>query len=109
MKSIFTIPLIVFSVSVYAQKQVKQFISDQKNQHRWLTEYSEFLSIPNVLGDSVNILRNANYISGMLNQLGIKTELLQSGKRGSAPVVLGELQTKGAKTTIALYAHYDGQ
>jgi acetylornithine deacetylase/succinyl-diaminopimelate desuccinylase-like protein len=109
MKSIFTSVCIIFSISVYSQKQAKQFISDQKNQHRWLTEYSEFLSIPNVLGDSINILRNANYISGMLNQLGVKTELLHSGRPGSAPVVFGELQTKGAKTTIALYAHYDGQ
>ncbi len=93
----------------HSQLTSKQFITDQKTQHRWLTEYASFLSIPNVLGDSVNIIRNANYISEMLNKLGVKSEFLLSGKPGSAPVVFGELKTPGATTTIALYAHYDGQ
>jgi acetylornithine deacetylase/succinyl-diaminopimelate desuccinylase-like protein len=101
--------LLLLCLAFEGQAQVKQFLSDQKNQHRWLTEYSEFLAIPNVLGDSLNMIRNANYISEMLNKLGVKTELLHSGKRGSAPAVYGEVKTPGATTTLALYAHYDGQ
>jgi acetylornithine deacetylase/succinyl-diaminopimelate desuccinylase-like protein len=101
--------LLLLCLAFAGRAQVKQFISDPKNQHRWLTEYSGFLSIPNVLGDSLNMLRNAQYISEMLNKLGVTTELLHSGKRGSAPAVYGELKTPGATTTIALYAHYDGQ
>jgi acetylornithine deacetylase/succinyl-diaminopimelate desuccinylase-like protein len=104
---------IIFSIAMVSvlsvQAQVKQHIANPQNQHRWLTDYSEFLSIPNVLGDSVNMIRNANYISSMLNKLGVQTELLHSGKRGSAPAVYGEVKTPGATTTIALYAHYDGQ
>ena len=109
MKAKLTLVACCLFLTSLAQLTSKQYISDLKNQHRWLTEYSSFLSIPNVLGDSVNMVRNANYISEMLNKLGVKTELLHSGKRGSAPVVFGELKTPGATTTIALYAHYDGQ
>jgi acetylornithine deacetylase/succinyl-diaminopimelate desuccinylase-like protein len=109
MKAILTSVLLGLFLIAQSQPTIKQFITDQKNQHRWLTEYADFLAIPNVLGDSANIIRNANYISEMLTKLGVKSELLLSGKRGSAPVVFGELKTPGANTTIALYAHYDGQ
>ncbi len=103
--------LFVFCTSFCsAQSQVlKKYVFDPKNQHRWLKEYREFLSIPNVLGDSVNISRNATMIHEMLTRLGVKAQLLQSGKPGSAPAVYGEVLTKGAKTTLAFYAHYDGQ
>ena len=53
------------AIPVWAQSMA--YIADQKNQHLWLTEYAGFLSIPNVLGDSANMIRNANYISDMLN------------------------------------------
>jgi len=86
-----------------------QYITDQKVQHRWLSEYKNFLSIPNVLGDSVNIVRNAQLISDMLKQNGVKSELLLSGEPNSAPVVYGEVLVPGAVTTLAFYAHYDGQ
>ena len=92
-----------------AQSPIRKSITDNKNQHQWLNEYADFLSIPNVYGDSLNITRNAEFIIKMLNQLEVKSELLTSEKKGSSPVVFGELSTKGAKTTIALYAHYDGQ
>jgi acetylornithine deacetylase/succinyl-diaminopimelate desuccinylase-like protein len=102
--------LVMLGCVLSAHSQLnKQYVSELKNQHRWLREYVGFLSIPNVLGDSVNMVRNANAISEMLIKLGVKTELLHSGKRGSAPAVYGEVKTPGATTTIALYAHYDGQ
>ncbi len=86
-----------------------RYIFDQKNQHQWLSEYSDFLSIPNVLGDSVNIMRNAQRVGDMLKQNGVKNELLLSGEPNSAPVVYGEVLVPGATTTLAFYAHYDGQ
>jgi acetylornithine deacetylase/succinyl-diaminopimelate desuccinylase-like protein len=106
---VFSLLLISLVFCVQSQQSAEQYISDPKNQHRWLTEYAEFLAIPNVLGDSVNMVRNANYISKMLNKLGVQTELLHSAKRGSAPAVYGEVKTPGATTTLAFYAHYDGQ
>ncbi len=91
------------------QTSLHQYIFDQKNQHLWLTEYQQFLSIPNVLKDSVNIARNAAYIGDLLKQNGVAAELLVSGKPNSAPVVFGEVLVPGATTTLAFYAHYDGQ
>lgn len=101
--------IFVCGVALAQNFPIKTFVSNQDNQHRWLNEYAEFLSIPNVLGDSINMLRNANRISEMLSKLGIKNELLYSGKYKSAPSVFGEIKVPGATTTIAFYAHYDGQ
>jgi acetylornithine deacetylase/succinyl-diaminopimelate desuccinylase-like protein len=109
MKILKTLFLLVLLNSRSFAQSPHQYIFDQKVQHRWLSEYSNFLSIPNVLGDSVNILRNAQLISEMLKQDGVKSELLFSGEPNSAPVVYGEVLSPGAKITLAFYAHYDGQ
>jgi acetylornithine deacetylase/succinyl-diaminopimelate desuccinylase-like protein len=69
----------------------------------------QFLSIPNVYGDSVNIYKNAEKIKAMLEERGIKSSLLSSSIPRSSPVVYGEIKTPGAKTTLIFYAHYDGQ
>lgn len=84
-------------------------MNEPANQHRWLNEYVQLVSIPNVLGDSINIQRNADFISTLLSRMGVKTQLLVSGKPKSAPVVFGELKMPGATQTVAFYAHYDGQ
>lgn len=89
--------------------KIKKYTSDPVNQQRWFEEYAGFLSIPNVYGDTLNILRNAELISMMLEKRGVKTQLLTSGIPGSSPVVYGEVKTPGATTTLIFYAHYDGQ
>lgn len=99
---------VTVTFAVAAQSKVQKYIADQSNQHRWLNEYMQFLSIPNVLSDSVNITKNANYIASKLNQLDVKSELLLSDKPNSAPVVFGSVNV-GAPVTLAFYAHYDGQ
>lgn len=101
--------LLITSLAFAQQVPVKNYVNKPENQQRWLNEYREFLSIPNVLGDSLNMIRNANWIKGFLERKGIKAQLLSSGQSGSAPVVYGEVKTPGAKTTLAFYAHYDGQ
>lgn len=106
--NLLAIVLMCFTFVAEAQPKIQKYIADQTNQHRWLNEYVQFLSIPNVLGDSINIARNANYISAWLNKLGVQGELLMSGKPNSAPVVYGSVYV-GAPITIAFYAHYDGQ
>ena len=44
---------------------------------------------------------------GLLERRGIRPELLRVP--GAPPVVFGELATPGARRTLVLYAHYDGQ
>jgi len=72
-----------------------------------LHELADLLSLPNLASDRDNIRRNAERIFSMLQQRGIRSELLQV--EGSPPVVYGELLVPGATRTIIFYAHYDGQ
>ncbi len=97
-------------ISVHAQTinpKIQELINSK--QTVLLNQFIEFLSIPNVLGDSLNMERNASFIQQMLKQRSVETKLLRSNKPGSAPVVYGEVMTPGATTTIIFYAHYDGQ
>jgi acetylornithine deacetylase/succinyl-diaminopimelate desuccinylase-like protein len=89
--------------------QVAQQVHDYriKNEDRIVRELAEFLAIPNVASDTVNIQKNAAHLAGMLRARGIETQLLEIAGRG--PVVLGKLTTPGAKHTVVFYAHYDGQ
>ncbi|HYN79976.1 MAG TPA: M20/M25/M40 family metallo-hydrolase [Gemmatimonadaceae bacterium] len=77
------------------------------NESAILHEFSDFLAIPNLASDAVNIRRNANYLVAMLERRGVRARLLEVA--GSPPAVLGELTTPAAKRTLVLYAHYDGQ
>lgn len=72
-----------------------------------LTEFRDFLAIPNLANDSVNIRRNAAAILAMLEKRGITGRLLEVP--GSPPAVFAERKVPGATRTITLYAHYDGQ
>jgi len=81
----------------------------KKNEHKILQELVELLAIPNVAADRVNIRRNADKIMKMLQQRGVESRLLEDGRHEVPPVVFGELKTPGAKETIMMYCHYDGQ
>ena len=72
-----------------------------------LRELLEFLAIPNLASDAANIRRNAEHASAMLARRGVATRLLESA--GSPPAVYGELIVPGARRTLMVYAHYDGQ
>ncbi|MBC6608182.1 M20/M25/M40 family metallo-hydrolase [Hymenobacter sp. BT188] len=74
-----------------------------------LTEYMQFLTIPNVAADSANLRQTAGFILSMMQKRGIKGQLLQAKAPGVPPAVYGEVRTPGAKRTIIFYAHYDGQ
>jgi len=72
-----------------------------------LAELAEFLAIPNVASDAVNIRRNAEHLAGMMRRRGIETRLLEFAE--APPVVYGEIRSPGARRTLLVYAHYDGQ
>jgi acetylornithine deacetylase/succinyl-diaminopimelate desuccinylase-like protein len=99
--------IFLFSFSQTALQKVHQFRKD--NELNMLSEYVKFVSIPNVSKDTVNILRNAAFIKMMMEQRGIKTEFLDGITPKVNPVVYGEVNIPGAATTLAFYAHYDGQ
>src|SRR5437773_2210501 len=72
-----------------------------------LGEYLDFLRLPDVSRDSVNVRRNADHVLAMMTRRGIHARLLQ--QPGAAPVVYGEILAPGARRTYVFYAHYDGQ
>src|SRR5262249_168701 len=72
-----------------------------------IADFARFLAIPNLASDRPNIIRNAQAIVEMMKARRIETRLLELD--GAPPVVLGEIKTPGARSTITFYAHYDGQ
>jgi acetylornithine deacetylase/succinyl-diaminopimelate desuccinylase-like protein len=72
-----------------------------------LRELTEFLALPNLASDSVNIRRNARHLMAMLERRGARAQLLETP--GAPSAVFGELRAPGATRTVMFYAHYDGQ
>jgi len=72
-----------------------------------LAELADFLAIPNVASDAPNIRRNAGHLAGLMRARGIDVRLLEH--EGAPPVVYGEIAAPGARRTLLVYAHYDGQ
>ena len=114
MKSILRILFVICCVYIHLnsfsqtiQQKVNQYTKE--NEKKLIEEYLQFVSIPNVTRDTVNILRNAAFIKKMMEQRGIKAEFLTGTTPNVSPAVFGEIKVPGAKTTLAFYAHYDGQ
>ena len=89
------------------QQRVQQY--RKANETALLDEYRQFLSIPNVASDTVNIRKNTAFILQMMQRRGIQATLLDGSTPGTNPAVFGEVKVPGAKKTVVFYAHYDGQ
>jgi acetylornithine deacetylase/succinyl-diaminopimelate desuccinylase-like protein len=70
-------------------------------------ELADLVALPNVATDRPAIRRNADAIKTLLERRGFAAALLES--EGSPPAVHGELAAPGARRTLMVYAHYDGQ
>jgi acetylornithine deacetylase/succinyl-diaminopimelate desuccinylase-like protein len=90
-----------------AQIQTKVRTYRVEHEKEIVREFVSLLSIPNPASDASDIERNAEVIRQMLEKRGVTVGLLRAP--GTPPVVLGELRTPGARQTIGIYAHYDGQ
>jgi acetylornithine deacetylase/succinyl-diaminopimelate desuccinylase-like protein len=88
-----------------AAASARAFVAE--NEPAILREFAELLSLPNVASDTPNIRRNAEHIQKMLERRGLAVALLDGA--GGPPAVYGERRTPGAKRTLMIYAHYDGQ
>lgn len=79
------------------------------NRAKILDEFTELVAIPNVASDTVNIRRNAETLVRMMKARGLAPRLLEGPVPAAPPAVYGEWKVPGAKRTLVLYAHYDGQ
>ena len=75
-----------------------------------ISEFSDFLALPNVALDPTGQQKNAAFIMEMMTKRGIeKIQLLSASTTGVPPAVYGEVLVPGATQTLIFYAHYDGQ
>jgi len=91
----------------FAQSSVRDF--RRSHERQIIEEFSRLLSIPNVASDRENIRRNAEFIREMMQRRGLNPQLLEGKSGDTPPAVYGEWLVPGAKHSIILYAHYDGQ
>lgn len=80
----------------------------QSNEAAIVGELSDLTAFPSVAADPAGLRAAADHLAAQLKQRGLAVQLLPTGE-GKAPVVYGELKTRGAKRTVVFYAHYDGQ
>ena len=109
MRRVLLLPLLALSLSATAAPSLTQSVRAWrvKSETAILDELRAFLALPNVASDTPNIERNAAMLAEMLRRRGVEPRLLRV--EGAPPVVFGELRTPGARETLVLYAHYDGQ
>ncbi|MBZ5859565.1 M20/M25/M40 family metallo-hydrolase [Flavihumibacter profundi] len=103
---------LVISASLYAQSpgtlKIRQY--NQQNARNILSEFSEFLALPNVAADPAGQQKNTAFLMDMMIKRGIQNvQLLSATTPGVPPAVYGEVLVPGAKQTLVFYAHYDGQ
>ena len=111
LRLIFVVMLLLISSARYELAAQQSKIRDYRvaNEHRILEEFVSLLSIPNVASDQANIRRNAALITEMMRSRGLEPRLLEAANSTAPPAVYGEWKVPGAKRSIILYAHYDGQ
>ena len=82
----------------------------QAHEPAILAEFAKLLAVPNVASNGADMKRNAELLSDMLRKRGLEPHLLGSPDAPDAPpLVYAEWKVPGAKRTLVLYAHYDGQ
>jgi acetylornithine deacetylase/succinyl-diaminopimelate desuccinylase-like protein len=78
-----------------------------RHEREIIAEFTQLLSIPNLASDTPNIEKNAAALQAMFARRGVDLHLLRI--EGAPPLVVGWLPATNAASTIAFYAHYDGQ
>lgn len=101
--------LIAFCARAQSELTLKTRAYRQRNERRLLDEFMGLIAIPNVVYDTVNIQKTANYITDMLRRRGIDPQRLDGRTKGVPPAIYGEVLVPGAAKTVVFYAHYDGQ
>lgn len=100
-----------FSTVLFGQTQASAIEASKTHiithGHHILGEFAELLKIPNVADDLDNIQRNAQWIIAAFKKRGIEMRTLELDE--VPPIVFGEWKTPGAKETLVIYVHYDGQ
>ena len=87
--------------------QIYQYIDE--NQKRFISELFTFLRQPSISSQGVGVEDCAKLLAGMMEDVGIKSEILPMGGRNNPPLVYGEVTSPGAQKTVLIYGHFDVQ
>ncbi len=79
----------------------------ERNGAAILGGFAALLAIPNTPGHPEGLARNAEQLRERFAARGVETEIWTAD--GAPPVVYGRIGVRGARRTIGIYAHYDGQ
>lgn len=77
-----------------------------KHELQILSDFRDFLSLPNVANSTPDMMANAAWIERYIAKRGFTSQIVAEG---GAPYVIAERKQPGASQTILIYAHFDGQ
>ena len=83
------------------QLKVRQY--KQANEHSIISEFVSFLKLPNIVGDSAGIYKNAAFIMDAMKKRGIaNVQLLVPATNKTVPAVYGEVIMEEVQAMIKL-------
>jgi acetylornithine deacetylase/succinyl-diaminopimelate desuccinylase-like protein len=88
-------------------KQIYQYIDD--NFQRFISELFTLLKQPSISSQRIGVEECARLLAKMMEDVGIRCEILPMGGRNNPPLVYGEISSPGAKKTVLIYGHFDVQ
>jgi acetylornithine deacetylase/succinyl-diaminopimelate desuccinylase-like protein len=77
------------------------------HERQIVDELMQFVALPNVAGNDVEMRKNADFAAAMFRRRGFRVET--SEERSGSPVVMASLDVPQPRGTLTLYIHYDGQ
>jgi acetylornithine deacetylase/succinyl-diaminopimelate desuccinylase-like protein len=95
-----------FLVLLSAQAQSNYDFQVDRNFKKILLKHKEFVSIPNLPDNTVNMFKNITWVSRELNKLNFKVHVLASE---TLPVLFAEKNINKDLKTVLFYFHLDGQ
>ena len=109
--SFIAVLLLTFSIGMpaFAQKALKQAQMQQladKHARASFKSFYELLSLPNDANFPEDIKKNIAWTENAFQQRGFTTKRLETATQ---PLLLAERKSKGARKTVLMYLHIDGQ
>jgi acetylornithine deacetylase/succinyl-diaminopimelate desuccinylase-like protein len=80
-----------------------------RNSERYMQELFTLLRQPSISSQGVGLEACATLLAGMMEDVGIRAEILPMGGPNNPPLVYGEITSPGAEKTLLIYGHYDVQ
>jgi len=80
-----------------------------RNSERYIQELFTLLRQPSISSQGIGVAECATLLAGMMEDAGIRAEILPMGGPNNPPLVYGEIKSPGAEKTLLVYGHYDVQ